>query len=83
MLAELLSAAVRNQRKGLGEPVPEQNSANTAGTELEELRSALLTETPLVALCPGLGSPAQEAHGTVGEGPEETTKLLRGLENLL
>jgi len=38
----------------------------------------LLTET----LSSGLGSPAQERLGAVGAGPEEATKIIRGMEHL-
>ncbi|KAK4807457.1 LOW QUALITY PROTEIN: hypothetical protein QYF61_002008 [Mycteria americana] len=34
------------------------------------------------ALRPALGSSAQEGHGAVGAGPEEATKMTRGLEHL-
>jgi len=37
--------------------------------------------TPAV-LWPVLGSPVQEGHGAVRAGPEQATKLLRGLEHL-
>ncbi|KAK4824218.1 hypothetical protein QYF61_012132 [Mycteria americana] len=39
-------------------------------------------ETPPAALRPDLGSPAQERHGPAGAGPEEATKMVRGLEHL-
>ena len=39
-------------------------------------------ETPSAVLGPGLGPPAQQRHGAVGECPEEATKILRGLEHL-
>ncbi|KAK4831989.1 LOW QUALITY PROTEIN: hypothetical protein QYF61_020372 [Mycteria americana] len=39
-------------------------------------------ETPPAVLPPAPGSSAQERHGPVGEGPEEATKMVRGLEHL-
>ena len=33
-------------------------------------------------LHPAVGYPAQERHGSVGAGPEEAAKLIRGLEHL-
>jgi len=32
--------------------------------------------------CPALEPSAQERHGPVGAGPEEATKMIRGLEHL-
>jgi len=39
-------------------------------------------ETPPEALHPALEPSAQESHGPVGAGPEEATKMIRGLEHL-
>ena len=39
-------------------------------------------EVPSGILGPGLGPPAQERCGVVGVGPEDATKMLRGLEHL-
>jgi len=39
-------------------------------------------ETPLEVLRPALESSAQERHGPVGAGPEEATRMIRGLEHL-
>jgi len=33
-------------------------------------------------VCPALEPPALEGHGAVGAGPEEATKMIRGLEHL-
>ena len=39
-------------------------------------------QTPFGVLCPALEPPAQDRHGAVGAGPEEATKMIRGLEHL-
>jgi len=39
-------------------------------------------ETPPGVLRPALEPSAQGGHGTVGVGPEEATKIIRGLEHL-
>jgi len=39
-------------------------------------------ETPSGVLRPALEPPAQKRHGPVGAGPEEATKMIRGLEHL-
>jgi len=35
-----------------------------------------------VDMAPALRPPTQEGHGCVGVGPEEATKMIRGLEHL-
>ncbi|KAK4826638.1 hypothetical protein QYF61_010566 [Mycteria americana] len=44
--------------------------------------SAPLWGDPPAVLRPARGSSAQERHGAVGAGPEEATKMLRGVEHL-
>ncbi|KAK4812295.1 hypothetical protein QYF61_014081 [Mycteria americana] len=44
--------------------------------------SAPLSQDPPGALCPALGSPAQDRHGPGRAGPEEATKMVRGLGHL-
>jgi len=39
-------------------------------------------EIPPGVPCPALEPPAQEGHGAVAAGPEEATKMIRGLEHL-
>jgi len=41
-----------------------------------------LAETPPGVLPPAVEPSAQERHGLVGAGPEEATKVMRGLEHL-
>ena len=40
-------------------------------------------QIPPGVLHPALEASAQERHGPVGEGPEEDTKMIRGMEHLL
>jgi len=55
------------------------------GEQVKGGDSALLLcsgETPLGVLHPALEPSAQDRHGAVGAGPEEATKMIRGLEHL-
>ena len=54
---------------------------------LHQKRDDQQGEEEVIPLCsyllrPGLGLPVQERHGAVGVGPEEATKMIKGLERL-
>jgi len=55
---------------------------SVASRAREGILSLYSGETPLGVLRPALEPPAQEGHGPVGAGPEEATKIIRGLEHL-
>jgi len=58
---------------------------HSCGQQVEGSDSAPLLcsgETPPGVLCPALEPSAQEGHGPGGAGPEEATKMVRGLEQL-
>ena len=57
----------------------------TGGSRSKELILPLystLVRPPPAVLCPALGSSAHERHGPVGAGPEEATRMIRGMEHL-
>ena len=59
---------------------PQQHSQQVEGGGSAPLLRS--DETLPGVLCPSLETPAQEKYGPVGAGPEETTKMIRGLEHL-
>jgi len=67
-----------------GQPYPGLHQEKR-GLQVEGGDSALLLhsgETPPGVLRPALEPPAQDRHGAVGAGPEESKKMIRGLEHL-
>jgi len=68
----------------LNAPYPKLHQEE-CGQQVEGGDSAPLprsSETPPGVLHPALEPPAQEGHRPVGAGPEEATKVIRGLEHL-
>jgi len=59
-------------------------SCTTCVQQVKEGDSALYTalEISSAVLHPALEPSAQQRHGPVGAGPEEATKMVRGLEHL-
>jgi len=67
-----------------GQPYPGLHPKQ-CGQQVEGGDSAPLLcsgESPPRVLCPALEPSAQERRGSVGAGPEEATKVMRGLEHL-
>jgi len=60
--------------------IPQQRGQQGEGGDSAPLLCS--GETPLGVLCPALEPSAQDRRGPVGVGPEEATKMIRGLEHL-
>jgi len=67
-----------------GQPYPGLHQEKH-GQQVKRCHSAPLLcsrETPAGVLHPALEPSAQERHGAVGAGPEEATKMIRGMQHL-